>query len=82
MDAEAARALQPLLEQEALLEGFLAEAGARRQLEDARSLRENLAEIRAEIARVMQGADVGAPGGAGRRVNGGARARAGRGSRG
>ncbi|EIW85440.1 hypothetical protein CONPUDRAFT_135191 [Coniophora puteana RWD-64-598 SS2] len=50
---ESARALQPLLEQEALLEGFVEEAMAHRKFEDARTLRKNLAEIRGEISRIV-----------------------------
>jgi len=46
--------LQPLLEQEALLESFVQEANAQRKYEDAKSLRENLKEIRAEIDRMLK----------------------------
>ncbi|KAJ7632155.1 FYVE zinc finger-domain-containing protein [Roridomyces roridus] len=45
--------LQPLLEQEALLETFVEEAKAQRKFEDAKTLRVNLGEIRAEIERVL-----------------------------
>ncbi|KAJ6608615.1 FYVE zinc finger-domain-containing protein [Mycena sp. CBHHK59/15] len=60
----AARTLQPLLEQEALLEGFVEEAKAQRKFEDAKTLRINLGEIRTEIERVLaaegvRGADRG-----------------------
>ena len=48
-----AQELQPLLEQEALLEGFVAEANAQRKFEDAKALKANLKEIRAEITRIM-----------------------------
>ena len=53
-DAAIAHMLQPLLEQEALLESFVQEANAQRKYEDAKSLRENLKEIRAEIDRVLK----------------------------
>ncbi|KIJ63248.1 hypothetical protein HYDPIDRAFT_29511 [Hydnomerulius pinastri MD-312] len=49
-----AHALQPLLEQEALLESFVAEATAQRKFEDAKTLRANLAEIRGEIERMVE----------------------------
>ncbi|EPQ58360.1 hypothetical protein GLOTRDRAFT_24482, partial [Gloeophyllum trabeum ATCC 11539] len=52
-DSALARRLQPLLEQEALLETFVAEALARRKFEDARTLKLNLREIRAEIERML-----------------------------
>ncbi|KAI5117662.1 hypothetical protein M0805_008892 [Coniferiporia weirii] len=52
-DSELARALQPLLEQEALLESFIEEARAHRKFEDVQTLRTNLSEIRAEIDRVV-----------------------------
>ena len=52
-------ALQPLLEQEALLESFVEEAKARRKFEDARTLKKNLGEIRAEIDRIVGSADIG-----------------------
>ena len=54
-DSELAKALQPLLEQEALLEGFIEEATAARKFEDAKTLMGNLKEIRAEIERVVGG---------------------------
>jgi rabenosyn-5 len=53
-DAALAHMLQPLLEQEALLESFVQEANAQRKYEDAKSLRENLKEIRAEIDRILK----------------------------
>lgn len=56
-DSDAAHALQPLLEQEALLESFVEEAKAHRKLEDAKTLKANLAEIRAEIDRILANAD-------------------------
>lgn len=46
-------ALQPLLEQEALLESFVEEAKAQRKFEDVKTLRTNLAEIRAEIEKIL-----------------------------
>ncbi|KAJ7197138.1 FYVE zinc finger-domain-containing protein [Mycena pura] len=45
--------LQPLLEQEALLETYVEEAKAQRKFEDAKTLRTNLGEIREEIERVL-----------------------------
>ncbi|CAE6449112.1 unnamed protein product [Rhizoctonia solani] len=45
--------IQPLLEQEAVLEQMLAEAQAARKIEDALTLKSNLAEIRNEIRRMM-----------------------------
>jgi rabenosyn-5 len=56
-DSELAHALQPLLEQEALLETFVQEAAAKRKLEDAHTLRENLKEIRGEIDRIVANAE-------------------------
>ncbi|KAH8116909.1 FYVE zinc finger-domain-containing protein [Phellopilus nigrolimitatus] len=58
-DSELALALQPLLEQEALLESFVEEAKAHRKFEDAKTLKANLGEIRAEIDRVVARADSG-----------------------
>lgn len=58
-DSATMHALQPLLEQEALLESFVEEAKARRKFEDARTLKKNLGEIRAEIDRMVGGADIG-----------------------
>lgn len=58
-DSELALALQPLLEQEALLESFIEEAKAHRKFEDAKTLKINLGEIRAEIDRIVAGADAG-----------------------
>ncbi|PFH50690.1 hypothetical protein AMATHDRAFT_144503 [Amanita thiersii Skay4041] len=51
-DAELAERLQPLLEQEALLESFVEEAKSRRKFEDVKTLKGNLDEIRAEIRKV------------------------------
>ncbi|KAF8654211.1 hypothetical protein AX16_003737 [Volvariella volvacea WC 439] len=48
-----AHILQPLLEQEALLESFVEEATAQRKFEDVKSLKSNLKEIRAEIKRLV-----------------------------
>ena len=56
-DSEVAHALQPLLEQEALLESFVEEAKAHRKFEDVKTLKSNLAEIRAEIDRVLANAE-------------------------
>ncbi|KAI0797615.1 FYVE zinc finger-domain-containing protein [Abortiporus biennis] len=56
-DSDVAHALQPLLEQEALLETFVDEAKAHRKFEDAKTLKANLAEIRAEIDRILVNAD-------------------------
>lgn len=56
-DSELAHALQPLLEQEALLEAFVQEATAKRKFEDAQILRENLKEIRGEIDRIVANAE-------------------------
>ncbi|KAF8759013.1 Rabenosyn Rab binding domain [Rhizoctonia solani] len=47
-------AIQPLLEQEAVLEQMLAEAQAARKIEDAQTLKANLTEIRNEIRRFMR----------------------------
>jgi hypothetical protein len=57
-DSELARALQPLLEQEALLESFVEEAVAQRKFEDVKTLKVNLQEIRREIERLLDGVDV------------------------
>lgn len=57
LDSETAHALQPLLEQEALLESFVEEAKARRKFEDAKTLKTNLTEIRAEIDRIVATGD-------------------------
>ncbi|THH31159.1 hypothetical protein EUX98_g3037 [Antrodiella citrinella] len=62
-DSEIAHALQPLLEQEALLESFVEEAKAHRKFEDAKTLKANLAEIRVEIDRIMANAGPAASGG-------------------
>lgn len=52
-DSDLAHTLQPLLEQEALLESFVGEATAHRKFEDAKTLKANLVEIRAEIDRML-----------------------------
>ncbi|KAG6911438.1 hypothetical protein DXG01_014512 [Tephrocybe rancida] len=52
-DSEMALALQPLLEQEALLESFVEEAKAHRKFEDVKTLKANLREIRAEIDKMV-----------------------------
>lgn len=53
--------LQPLLEQEALLEHYVGEANAARKFEDARALKASLADIRGEIARVIGEGEVVPP---------------------
>ncbi|PVF98902.1 FYVE-domain-containing protein [Serendipita vermifera] len=57
-DAALAHTLQPLLEQEALLESFIEEANAQRKFEDAKTLKANLREIRVEIDRLLNGRDL------------------------
>jgi hypothetical protein len=57
-DSEFAQALQPLLEQEALLETFVEEAMVQRKFEDVKTLKANLHEIRKEIERMLDGVDV------------------------
>lgn len=52
-DSKLAHALQPLLEQEALLESFIEEAKTHRKFEDAKSLKSNLFEIQAEIDKIV-----------------------------
>lgn len=61
-DSEIAKTLQPLLEQEALLESFVEEATASRKFEDAKTLRVNLKEIRDEIERIVGEAEAGGKG--------------------
>jgi rabenosyn-5 len=58
-DSKLALALQPLLEQEALLESFVEEAEARRKFEDVKTLKANLEEIRAEIKKIFMNAEGG-----------------------
>lgn len=58
-DSELAQTLQPLLEQEALLESFIEEAKQHRKFEDAKTLKANLGEIRAEIDRIVIAAESG-----------------------
>ncbi|KAI9466288.1 FYVE zinc finger-domain-containing protein [Lactarius psammicola] len=57
--SELARIIQPLLEQEALLESFIEEAKAHRKFEDAKTLKSNLHEIRTEIDKLVAGAQEG-----------------------
>ncbi|KAG2020423.1 hypothetical protein CC2G_005767 [Coprinopsis cinerea AmutBmut pab1-1] len=57
-DSELARTLQPLLEQEALLESFIGEAKAQRKFEDVKTLKLNQNEIRREIERLLDNADI------------------------
>lgn len=52
-----AHVLQPLLEQEALLETFVEQATASRKFEDAKTLKTNLREIRGEIEKVLANAE-------------------------
>lgn len=54
-DSELAKRLQPLLEQETLLESFIEEAKAQRKFEDVKTLKQNYAEIRREIDNVLAG---------------------------
>lgn len=68
-DAALAHTLQPLLEQEALLESFVEEANAQRKFEDAKTLKANLKEIRSEIDRLLSGRDLGGGDGKGPSVN-------------
>ncbi|KAF5386824.1 hypothetical protein D9615_001622 [Tricholomella constricta] len=58
-DSKMALALQPLLEQEALLESFVEEAKAQRKFEDVKTLKTNLREIRAEIEKIVANAQGG-----------------------
>ncbi|KAF8078070.1 FYVE zinc finger-domain-containing protein [Lyophyllum atratum] len=58
-DSEMALALQPLLEQEALLESFVEEAKAQRKFEDVKTLKANLREIRVEIDKIVVNAEGG-----------------------
>jgi len=53
LDSTLARTLQPLIEQEALLESFVEEAQMQRKFEDVKTLKVNLAEIRLEIERLV-----------------------------
>lgn len=52
-DSQLAQVLQPLLEQEALLESFVEEAKAHRKFEDVQTLKANLVEIRVEIDKIL-----------------------------
>ncbi|KAF9457235.1 FYVE zinc finger-domain-containing protein [Collybia nuda] len=62
--SQLALALQPLLEQEALLESFVEEAEARRKFEDVKTLKANLREIRAEIQKIIVNSEDDIQGGA------------------
>jgi len=53
-DTDLASRLQPLLEQEAILESFISEAKSRRKFDDVSSLSTSLKEIQAEIKRLSQ----------------------------
>ncbi|KAF8163182.1 FYVE zinc finger-domain-containing protein [Crassisporium funariophilum] len=55
LDSALAQTLQPLLEQENLLMTFVEEAQAQRKFEDVKTLKVNLAEIRREIERLLDG---------------------------
>ena len=57
-DSELAKRLQPLLEQETLLESFIEEAKAQRKFEDVKTLKQNYAEIRREIDNVLGGTGI------------------------
>lgn len=57
-DAALAMSLQPLLEQEALLESYVDEAMQARKFEDAKTIQMNLKEIRAEIDKLARGGNV------------------------
>ena len=57
-DSELARTLQPLLEQETLLESFIEEAKAQRKFEDVKTLKMNHAEIQKEINRILSSAGI------------------------
>ncbi|KAG5646697.1 hypothetical protein DXG03_002687 [Asterophora parasitica] len=61
-DSKMALALQPLLEQEALLESFVEEAKAHRKFEDVKTLKTNLREIRLEIEKIVANAEGGMQG--------------------
>jgi len=54
IDSAQAQRLQPLLEQETLLESFIEEAQAQRKFEDLKALKINLAEIRQEIEKLLE----------------------------
>ncbi|KZV86546.1 FYVE-domain-containing protein [Exidia glandulosa HHB12029] len=58
VDAKLAMALQPLLEQEKLLESMVEEARSRRKFEDARTIQTSLEEIRVEIDRILESGQV------------------------
>ncbi|KAG8977867.1 carboxypeptidase Y-deficient [Tulasnella sp. 425] len=57
-DSALAHSLQPLLEQEALLESYVDEAMQARKFEDAQTLKSNLDEIRAEIGRIARDGNI------------------------
>ncbi|KAG5634572.1 hypothetical protein H0H81_001497 [Sphagnurus paluster] len=58
-DSKTALALQPLLEQEALIESFVEEAKAQRKFEDVKTLKTNLREIRVEIEKIVTNVEGG-----------------------
>ncbi|OCF45785.1 hypothetical protein I317_00273 [Kwoniella heveanensis CBS 569] len=51
--------LQPLLEQEAQLESYIADANAQRKYEDSKALSEALRDIKSEIERITNSVSVG-----------------------
>lgn len=57
-DSALAHSLQPLLEQEALLESYVDEAMQARKFEDAQTLKSNLDEIRAEIGKIARDGNI------------------------
>ncbi|KAG8984082.1 carboxypeptidase Y-deficient [Tulasnella sp. JGI-2019a] len=57
-DSALAMSLQPLLEQEALLESYVEDAMQARKFEDAKTIKMNLNEIRAEIDKIARGGKV------------------------
>jgi rabenosyn-5 len=57
-DSELAHKLQPLLEQEALVDSFIEEAKAQRKFEDVKTLKMNQSEIRREIERLLHASDL------------------------
>jgi hypothetical protein len=58
VDAALGHALQPLLEQESLLEVFIEEAQSQRKFEDVKTLKTNLKEIRQEIEMLLNSSEI------------------------
>lgn len=56
VDDELALKIQPLLEQEAMLEEYIKEANAQRKFDDAQTLKSSLDDIKEEIGRIAAGA--------------------------